>query len=143
MKVLKIFIVLFGIMTLIQTTINAQLQTTFDVTMNFPNGPYANATTVTVGPVLESHATITVNLTCTISRELVVKVYSSQLYSTTGTAPQILVSDTSGSPTMSYTTTLNFDSTFEPDDKVYVECGYKDNNGAYKKDSGCVVVIQP
>jgi len=143
MKALKIFIVLFGMMTLVQTNINAQLIRAINVTMDLPtgsNGPYANATTVFADPQVQCHGTITIPLICNEPRIIVVKVYSTGLYSI-AEPRDLLVSDTSGSPTMSYTTTLNFDCTGK--DEVYIECGFIDNNGIYREDSGCVVIIQP
>jgi len=137
MKNLKYFIVSFGLMTLAYTNINAQP----NIQLSFPNGPFAHQTiegeidSITFG---NDGAAVEVTLTSNLPSELVVTVYSQAKNG------EELVRKTSGSPTTSYTTVVFFNSnSLGEGDQVYVECGYKDNNGHYHRDSGCVVIIQP
>jgi len=137
MKILKFFIILFGLITLASTNINAQkfLATTIDMEMelfNFPPPtPPEDIPTAYYRPMGGEFAVDMWANGGTV--ELALSIYDSD-----GT---LLDQIPSGSPT----TYHRFIPIFNADtgDELYLECGFISPNGAYHADSGCTVIVDP
>jgi len=146
MKILKSFIILFGLITLAHTNINAQkAPASVNVTMQFNEEDwYASVPTeeeylIGTGQMrFNSSANIT--LTSNLSRELVLVVRYEEIG---GAFDEWYISE---APTKQYQpdVTLSTEpSMYGQNVELYLECGYYDNNGIYQKDGGCTVIIHP
>jgi len=153
MKILKFFIILFGLITLICNNTNAQApnerapdmvsahppeprnisnieleEPSVSMELNFPHGG-ASAIPGAIARMVSTEA----HLTATTPTVLALRIYdSSGIEETTYTSPSI---------TDSHTFSFIIDG--DPNDELYIECGYIWWDNTYRADSGCTVIIQP
>jgi len=161
MKILKFFIILFGLITLICNNTNAQepngrapievvpippewpdipyieLEEP-DVSMDviFPNGGAVADEDPSTGPPATMRLAMVpteVHVTATIPTILALRIYDSL-----GTIKSEYTSEPS---TDSYTFTIIIGG--NPNDELYIECGYYGLDDLYRADSGCTVTIEP
>lgn len=136
MKILKFFIILFGLIILACSNIKAQKLATFvDVEMELSNTspppppedvPVAYYRTISGEFTVEMYANVTVTLALSI-------------YDSDG---NLLERSHSASPT-DYNIFTPFSIDADTGDQLYLECGFISANGAYHADSGCTVIVDP
>jgi len=138
MKILKSFIILFGLITLALTNMNAQ-KATVELVLH-EDGWYAADPLIPEGPgdppteYMRPGNNIIVK--SIVPRKLVLVIYTHE-------DGQELDTRISDDITTIYRPQVEIMTAWDPDKELYFECGFMDSNGAYQKDGGCTVIIHP